>query len=67
MFEIKESVFPKEIINCESCGCHGEDLKSILIYQAVKRNGRMQRIGGRIVELRLCGACRCEMGRLLSE
>ena len=43
MFKIKEPEFPKEFINCESCGCHGDDMKSILIFQAVNRNGKMVR------------------------
>lgn len=67
MFKTKEPEFPKEFINCESCGYHGDDMKSILIFQAVNRNGKMVRIGGNICEVRLCRKCRLEMSRLLAE
>ena len=57
----------KRMVNCESCGSHGDDMKSIFIFQTVNRNGKMFRVGGNIREVRLCRTCRIEMSRLLSE
>ncbi len=67
MFEIKDTRFPKEFYNCESCGSHVDDMKSIFIFRVVNVNGKMVRVGGNIGEVRLCRKCRIEMSRLLSE
>ena len=67
MFEIKDTRFPKEFYNCESCGSHADDMKSIFIFRVVYVNGKMVRVGGNIGEVRLCRKCRIEMSRLLSE
>lgn len=67
MIQIKDTRFPKELVNCESCGNHGDDMKSIFIFQTVNINGKVYRVGGNIREVRLCRTCRIEMGRLLSE
>lgn len=67
MFEIKDTRFPKEFYNCESCGSHGDDMKSIYIFRVMNVNGKMVRVGGNIGEVRLCRKCRIEMSRLLSE
>ena len=67
MIQIRGTEIPKELVNCESCGSHGDDMKSIFIFQTVNRNGKMFRVGGNIREVRLCRTCRIELGRLLSE
>ena len=67
MFEIKDTRFPKEFFNCESCGNHGDDMRSIFFFRVVNINGKMVRVGGNIGEVRLCRTCRIELGRLLSE
>ena len=67
MIQIKDTKFPKELVNCESCGNHGDDMKSIFIFQTVNINGKVYRVGGNIREVRLCRTCRIEMSRLLSE
>jgi len=65
MFEVKETGIAGEYINCESCGCHDNDIKSVLVHQTAVIKGKRVRIGGRIVELRLCRSCRKELSDIL--
>lgn len=64
MFEIRDTRFPKEFYNCESCGSHADDMKSIFIFRVVNVNGKMVRVGGNIGEA--CGKRAFVMGSWIS-
>lgn len=64
MFEIKDIDKPVEIVDCENCGCHSEDVMEIIISPTMIIKGKEFKINNER-NLRLCKNCRQKLGKLL--
>lgn len=64
MIKINEIDLPKEVlatvINCESCGCKGNDIKTIRIIPSMRKQNKNIRVGGSSIVIHMCKDCRQE-------
>lgn len=64
MIKIKEIDLPEEmlatVVNCESCGCKGNDLKAVHIIPSMRKQNKNVRVGGNCIVVHMCKECRQE-------
>lgn len=67
MFILTKITVPELYANCASCGCHGNDMRTLQAFQTITINGHEYQITSHVTMLYLCKDCREELRKLLGD
>lgn len=65
MFMLRKINVPELYANCASCGCYGNDMRILNVFQTVMVGGREYRITTQVPSIYLCKDCREKLKELL--
>lgn len=67
MFQIVVPESPKDATTCACCGCYGNDIRSLCVFQSAKIARKMRVVSNNGVAVNLCRDCRSELSRMFAE
>lgn len=67
MFEVRSIDAPEGCADCASCGCHGNDLRTICAYMSTRIGGKWVKNRAHMSQVNLCRDCRRKLMLLLWE
>ena len=67
MFQIVVPNTPKDTTTCSCCGCYGNDIRMLRVFQSAKISGKMRVVSNNGVAVNLCRNCRGELAHMFEE